>query len=336
MNGVRKLLSVIIPAVTRWNIKLIPQVKNDWAIEHNLIKGGIDYSVARLHTTAVRPALHKHKSIRSFLLSVPSVILLLLLAGCDSLFSPSLKVSGVTEYESLVSSWSQSYSDENKNERIHVQSQEFKIGINDLLNGKSDIFFSHEMLDDINRLDMIKNGVSVIEMPMARDGSVLIVQASSIVEGMRLDDMQSIFNGSYDRWDDFSQLKGHLKLYADKHDKLRNEFFKDKVLKNTDWSSDIVWLDTQKAVIDSVKLHQNAIGLVGLSSPIRELNAIKVISVDTEDERISPVINRYPLGYSVYFYYNRDAFEKVKKFIQFCSSNNGKRIALQKGVYPIM
>jgi len=49
-------MAVIIPAVTWWNIKLIPQVKKDWAIEHNLIKGGIDYSVAQLHTTADRHA----------------------------------------------------------------------------------------------------------------------------------------------------------------------------------------------------------------------------------------------------------------------------------------
>jgi len=56
VNGVRKLMAVIIPAVTWWNIKLIPQVKKDWAIEHNLIKGGIDYSVAQLHTTADRHA----------------------------------------------------------------------------------------------------------------------------------------------------------------------------------------------------------------------------------------------------------------------------------------
>ncbi len=262
-----------------------------------------------------------------------TIMLLVIVTGCEK---PKMHISSSEVYAPLLEAWVESFGDTNAEMSIDVKNQTQKSGIQSLLKGKTDLRMTHIPLNATERAAAQESGMTLVKLMMARDGSVLIVQASSIIERLKLEDIQNIFSGVYDRRDIFSQRMGSLKLFADRQDKVRNTYFKETVLKDNDWSSEIVWVNSQESVMDSIKENRDAIGLVGLSSPMTELNDIKILSITTEDEVISPTKGYYPLGYSILFYYDRKHSPKVNEFVRYCASKKGQGIALQKGAYPVL
>ena len=258
------------------------------------------------------------------------LFILFFFTACEKKPNLTVKISGEESYLFLIQEWADTYNDVQKDELIVFNDAH----IEDLFSGKSDIFYSHNQIDFQLRKKVEVEGYDLTELPMVRDGVTFVVPTTSRIEYLKYEDIEAIFSGKITVWDSISYQSGIIRLFADKSDIIHNKYFENKALTEGNWSQTIEWLPSQKAVIDSVKNVNLAIGLLSLSSPMTAIKDVKILSLIQGEELFTPLQFNYAFSYPIYFYHLRQNATQLNNFISFCTSQKGKSIAMEEGIVP--
>lgn len=282
--------------------------------------------------------LNKKRNLYNWIKEIWLFLFLISLFACGGRTkheSSHLTFSGVSSLMPLSKEWVEMYSQQPHNETIVPIRLDTINQLDHFIVGKTDAFFTHVPLSRVEESEIIKNGFNLNKELIAQDRMSLIVKSNSIFERIWLSDVRKIFSGDIAEWESFSQKIGPLTLYVDKNDHFRNTYFKNKMLKENDWSPFIQWVDSQDAVIDSVKNNDYGIGLLGLSYTLSELNHIKQLSIIIGEKDLrTPLDDNYPFRIPLYFYYTGRFKNTTKDFIKYCQSNEGQKIIYNHGIFP--
>lgn len=206
------------------------------------------------------------------------------------------------------------------------------IGIQDLLERKSDIAMASRQLTPSEDEQVSKSGVKLVERLIGYGGIIIIVNPSNPIEELTVDQVKKLFTGEYTRWD---QVGGNDQpISVVRQDDSQHPgtfiFMQDQFL-GAPFAEKSIALATFPSIMNKVATVASAVGFVRLrdafESPIAKKAQVKVVKIKRSSglEGVMPsrealADGSYPLRRPYYLYYTSKANGDVLKFADFIVS----------------
>ncbi len=201
------------------------------------------------------------------------------------------------------------------------------------------------------------NGGKVDGYRIALDGLTVIVNQRNAVRRLTFGQLETIFNGTAADWSSVGGSGGAITIALPGENLGAYEYFRKVVLRGGQYGGTVHPCTTNAQIVDAVRQHPNAIGLVAYPAMYRNWDqwppnpqpGIKAVAVGLSDASGFALPNQktindgsYPLVRPVYLYVN-DAVESQKEasggslvhgFITYVSSAEGQRLVAKQGFVP--
>ncbi|OGQ86843.1 MAG: hypothetical protein A2512_07890 [Deltaproteobacteria bacterium RIFOXYD12_FULL_56_24] len=277
-----------------------------------------------------------------------ALLLLITITGCDSKTSQqaapvqALSIKGSDTMVHLVSSWAEEFMKSNAETDISVTGGGSGTGIAALINGTTDICAASRGMKEKEQKQAEANKVSPVEIPVARDGIVLIVHPENQVNSLTIDQLRLIYTGKISNWKEVGGPDKPILLLSRESSSGTFVFFQEHVLNKEDFSNSARLLPGTSALVQAVAADRGAIAYVGLGFAAEARGTIKTLGVQASGQT-GPVLpneesvrsGAYAVSRPLFFYTNGAPKDTAKKFIDFCLSPAGQKIVRETGYVPV-
>jgi phosphate transport system substrate-binding protein len=259
-------------------------------------------------------------------------------------------ITGSETMHSMILLVSNNFMKENKNYSIDVRGGGSGEGVNELINGITDIALSSRELTE-NEFEKLNHKQTLESLVIAYDGAAFIVHPSNPVDKLTLEQAANIFTGKIKNWkelggndkpiiviirDNYSGTASYIKEHVVRQlDLGQNQYFNNK---QNDYAKDAIVLINNEEIIDFIEKNPNAIAYMGMGiAHVKSKLKLLKYSRTKEDEPILPTIDniiqrKYKLSRALKVLYKTDkAGAKVDEFIKYILSESGQNGILQSG-----
>ena len=277
-----------------------------------------------------------------------ALLLLTTITGCDS--NPAqqaapvqtLSIKGSDTMVHLVSSWTEEFMKAHAEADISVTGGGSGTGIAALINGTTDICAASRGMKEKEQKLAADNKVSPVEIPVARDGIVLIVHPANPVHSLTIDQLRLIYTGKVSNWKEVGGPDSPILLLSRESSSGTFVFFQEHVLNKEDFSPSARLLPGTSALVQAVAADRGAIAYVGLGFAAEAKGTVKTLGVQASGQA-SPVVpseetvrsGAYAVSRPLFFYTNGAPKDTAKQFIDFCLSPAGQKIVRDTGYVPV-
>ena len=190
---------------------------------------------------------------------------------------------------------------------------------------------------------------------IAQDGVALIVNKSNSDSMITFNQVKKIFKGEISTWSDLgkSKNKNNITVVFDNNNSSNLRFLKDTLELQGNFSPNVFSAKSNKEVVEYVKTHENAMGVIGVnwisdaddSTTVSFLNSIQVVGIASTDSPAGPedyyqpyqafiAQGLYPLRRNLYIISKEARVGLGTGFVSFVTSERGQRIVLKAGLVP--
>ena len=271
------------------------------------------------------------------------LILILLFAligsGClgQNTADDKLTISGSTSVLPLAQVLSERYMGTNTETIISVKGGGSGTGIAELIDSSNDIAMSSRKIKDAEISNANAKGIEPVEYEIAKDGISVIINPSNPVNNLTLEQLQKIYSGEIKNWKEVGGEDSEIAAIARDSASGTQEFFKEAVMGETDFRSDLITQSATGAVTQEVTQNKKAIGFIGAAY---QNNNVKTIGINTGSEVVMPteeniLSETYPLSRGLYLYTSQSPKQAASEFMEFIMSTDGQKIVRELGYAPI-
>ena len=208
------------------------------------------------------------------------------------------------------------------------------VGISALVEGTTDLAQASRKIKFDERKKLQAGGQTVKEVIAAYDALAVVVNPENKVSNLTRKQLEDIFTGKIKNWREVGGDDMKIVCYSRETSSGTYEFFKENVLKNKNYMSDILSMPATGAIIQSVSQTKGAIGYVGLAYINKNVKAIHV-SYDGKNFVEPSVKNAknktYPIVRPLYYYYVSSNAKTVQQFLDYVLSDEGQKIVSDLG-----
>ncbi len=212
------------------------------------------------------------------------------------------------------------------------------VGIAALLDGTTEIAMSSRKMKFDEKIKCQEAGKAVTEKIIAYDALAVVVNPGNPVSQLNRAQLEGIFTGKIKNWKEVGGQDLKIIAYSRESSSGTYEFFKEHIMKNKNYASNILSLPATGAIMQSVGQTKGAIGYVGLAYLNKDVKALHV-SFDgknfVEPSEENALNKSYPIIRPLYFYIDKKAEAKSKPFVDFILSAEGQKIVAQVGYVPV-
>jgi len=177
------------------------------------------------------------------------------------------------------------------------------------------------------------------EYKVALDGLSVYVSTDNGVKELSLDQLQAIFTGKVKNWKEVGGNDAPITVYSRENSSGTYEFFKEHVLKGSDFAASAQTMPGTAAVLQAVAKDKNGIGYGGAAYGAGAKHI--AIKKDDASAAIEPneenVLNgTYPIWRYLYVYVN-PALDKgdVAAYLNWIRGDEGQKLVKEVGYYPL-
>lgn len=251
----------------------------------------------------------------------------------------SITVKGSDTMVLLGQRWAEAYMAKNAATSIQVTGGGSGTGISALINGTTDVCqASRSMKDDEKSKLRDRYNTTGTEIPVARDGLSVYVNASNPVKELTLDQLRLIFTGKVTNWKELGGNDAKIIVYSRENSSGTYVFFKEHVLKNADYTARAQSMPGTAAVVNAVAKEKNSIGYGG-AAYAKGIHVL-LIKKDAGSPGVTPDLahvqdGTYPLSRPLFFYLRNKPTGEIKTFVDWVLSPEGQSIVGKVGYFPI-
>jgi phosphate transport system substrate-binding protein len=165
-----------------------------------------------------------------------------------------------------------------------------------------------------------------VEIPVARDGLSVYVNASNPLGEITMDQLKLIFTGKVTNWKELGGPDAKIVVYSRENSSGTYVFFKEHVLKNADYTVRAQSMPGTAAVVNAVAKEKFGIGY-GVKKD-SDSAAIPPDEAHVKD-------GSYPLSRPLFFYLRNKPTGDVGAFVDWVLSASGQAIVTKVGYYPL-
>jgi len=251
----------------------------------------------------------------------------------------SITIKGSDTMVLLGQRWAEQYMAKVPGSSLQVTGGGSGTGISALINGTTDICQASRSMSAAEKTNLRdRYNTPGVEIPVARDGLSVYVNAANPIKELNMDQLRLIFTGKIINWKEVGGSDSKIILYSRENSSGTYVFFKEHVLKNADYSQRAQSMPGTAAVVNAVSKEKNSIGYGGAAYA----KGIQVLGIkkDAESPAVEPSLatvqnGSYPLSRPLFFYLRNKATGDIKSFIDWVLSAEGQEIVTKVGYFPV-
>ncbi len=249
-----------------------------------------------------------------------------------------LKIKGSDTVYPLSKLLCTSFQMQNKQSEIILEGGGTTAGFAAFIDGKADVVAASRDLKPVEkeRLDSLKK--EVLTYIIAFDGLAVIVNAANPIEKITKDQLTAIFQGKVTNWKELGGMREKIDVYALSKTNGVDEFFRDKIMGEDNYSSSVNRVEKAKDLVKRVANSKSAIGYCNLTLLQPKVKYLSV-SYDSSKTFIAPNAfnfqNRsYPISRALYYFADASKEAEMKLFTDYTKTLLGKRNISEMGFIP--
>lgn len=173
----------------------------------------------------------------------------------------------------------------------------------------------------------------LIAYPVARDAVAIIVNSANPVNGLKLDDVTKIYAGEITDWSQIGGTSAKITVIAREEGSGTRDCFEEKVMKKKDITHNAVLKNSNGEIQEAVSKDPTAIGFVSLGY----ISGVKPLEIDGVKCTMETCQKGdYPIVRKLYLITKSVPEGPAKAFIDFARSEQGQKIAQDKGYVPLV
>jgi phosphate transport system substrate-binding protein len=235
--------------------------------------------------------------------------------------------------------WAEQYMKKNPGTTLQVTGGGSGTGISALINGTTDICQASRAMKNSEKEKLRdRYATTGTEIPVARDGLSVYVNAANPIKELSLNQLKLIFTGKITNWKEVGGADAKIIVYSRENSSGTYVFFKEHVLQNADYTPRAQSMPGTAAVVNAVAKEKNGIGYGGAAYA----KGIRVLLVKKDDKSpgVSPDLahvqdGSYPLARPLFFYLRNKPAGEMKGFVDWVLSKEGQEIVSQVGYFPV-
>lgn len=233
--------------------------------------------------------------------------------------------------------WAEAYMQSNPGVAIQVTGGGSGVGIAALINGSTEICQASRNMKDSEKKKLRERYFSLgVEIPVAKDGVTIYVHEKNPVSELTLAQIGDIYTGKITNWKQVGGTDSKIVLYGRENSSGTYVFFREKALRNADYSASMQSLPGTAAVVNAVSKDPSGIGYGGAAYA----KGVKELSIKTDKGSYRPIAEHvksgsYPLARDLYWYLRSKPSGEVKKLVDWVLSPEGQEIVVKVGYFPI-
>lgn len=213
------------------------------------------------------------------------------------------------------------------------------VGITALLEGTTDIAMASRDLKTEETLKFKEAKIDVVKALIAYDALSVVVHPDNKIGQLTREQIEKIYTGEIKNWKDLGGEDLKIVAYSRESSSGTYEYFKEEVLDDKNYATDILSMPATGAIVQSVSQTKGAIGYIGLAYQTKSVKQISV-SYDQGKTFVAPSVEAakdksYPISRPLFFFYDKLDTEKVKSIVDFTLSEEGQKIVSEIGYVPL-
>jgi phosphate transport system substrate-binding protein len=242
----------------------------------------------------------------------------------------------------LCQRWAEVYMHHNSAIDVQVTGGGSGTGIAALINGGTDICAASRPMKDKEKQQVkAKHNQDSVETAVALDGLTVYLNKNNPVKQLSVEQLDKIYRAQITDWKDVGGTPGKIVCYGRENSSGTYAYFKEHVLKEKDFATEVQSLPGTAAVIHAVGKDPNGIGYGGKAYESKDTD-VKECAVSTKEGEAATlpslanvVSGTYPLSRKLFFYTAGQPGGEVKTFIDWVLGEEGQKVCDQVGYYPI-
>lgn len=272
--------------------------------------------------------------------------LLLCFSACTGRRVETLVIKGSDTEVNAVLQLAERFMEQDSAVSISITGGGSGVGIAALLNGKIDLANSSRELNGHELQYAEQHGLRIVPHILAADALVIITHPSVGLDSLGIGQLGALFAGDITDWQALGARPGPVSLYGRQSNSGTFMYFREKVL-GRDFSPTLKQMNGTAQIIEAVRNDPGAIGYVGLGYAIEPNGnirpGIRVLGIIPAGKTgaVSPLHRdnltqgRYPLLRPLYQYTIGEPRGRLRAFLDFEQSAEGRRIIEENGYLPV-
>ena len=256
---------------------------------------------------------------------------------------PRIETSELTQ--GLVTELVRDFTQNNEISESDINSEVTDEGFNRLLNDEVDVLFSTYPAEDILQLASMR-GIELDIIPIATDGFVFFVSVDNPVSGLKVSDVQKIYNGQVNNWSQIGGENQASKAFQRPNNSPSQIEMIASVMKNLqmiDSPKDIFYDKNFGKIDDVIAIYDNSAGAIGYSylyetkllydTDAKSDSTVKILKINDVAPNYDTIKNgTYPIRTNYYLIKNKmNTSESLNIFVNAVLSDRGKRVIKEAG-----
>jgi phosphate transport system substrate-binding protein len=248
------------------------------------------------------------------------------------------KIKGSDTVLPLSQKEAEDYMKKNKKAQLTVIGGGSGVGFAALIDGSTDIAMASRKIKMGEKLKLTEASKPFKEVIIAYDALAVIVNPKNKISKLTRKQLEDIFTGKAQNWKEVGGEDLKIVVYSRETSSGTYEFFKEHVLENKNYASNVLSMPATGAIIQSVSQTAGAIGYVGLAYLEKE---VKPISLSFDGKTfVAPKMENaknktYPVVRPLFYYFLDSKAAAVKPFLDFILSAEGQKIVTEVGYVPL-
>ena len=213
------------------------------------------------------------------------------------------------------------------------------VGLTALLEGTTDIAMASRDLKTEEALKFKEAKKDIVKTLIAYDALTVVVNPANSVSQLTREQIEKIYTGEIKNWKEVGGSDLAIVAYSRESSSGTYEYFKEEVMDDKNYASDILSMPATGAIVQSVSQTKGAIGYIGLAYVSKSVKNVSV-SYDQGKTFVAPTLEAamdksYPISRPLFFMYDKINADKVKETIDFTLSAEGQKIVAEIGYVPL-
>ena len=266
---------------------------------------------------------------------------IVLLVSCSG-DNGTIKIKGSDTEVNLAVQLAESFHHVNSGVFVSISGGGSGLGIASLLNETADVANSSRSIKK-GEIDLFKKkGAQIDSFIFAQDAIAFVVADDLPIDSVSTTELANLLNGHYRNWWSLTRKNMPVNIYGRQSNSGTHDFVKNKL--GIEFTPYAKQMSGNAQILEAIRADHSGIGYVGAGYVSRGgRQGIKVLPVYvTKNEKaISPLdsvmiaAGKYFFQRPLFQYYKTASYPKIKPFLDFEKSDEGKKIIHASGYYPV-
>jgi phosphate transport system substrate-binding protein len=260
-------------------------------------------------------------------------VISVLLVGAGAAFAESIVIKGSTTVLPVAQVTLEAYMKSNPGANISLSGGGSGEGIKALIDNSTDIANSSREIKP-KETDLAKSkGVNPVEVPVAIDAIVPIVNPRNPVKNLSIDQLNQIYQGKITNWKEVGGENLEIVVISRDSSSGTFEAWGELVMKGAKVSPRAQLQASNGAIVQAVSKNKYALGYIGLGYLDKTVRGLTVNGVEASAK--TALSKEYPVSRFLYMYTNGEPRGETAKFIKFVLSPEGQKLIAKEGFVPL-